>query len=91
MINPSDKRGSVGVIGSVGDDYYGQTYTDLLLQENIQPVFEKIKDNNTAICGVFCHGKDRGHVTDLGASTIITDEFVEENWEKFKGARLVFT
>ena len=91
MINPSDKRGSVGVIGSVGDDCYGQTYYDLLDQETIQPIFEKYQDNNTAICGVFCHGKDRGHVTDLGASTMISDEFVESNWERIKGAQLVFT
>lgn len=90
-MSPSDKRGSVGVIGSVGDDSYGQTYYDLLDQENIQPIFEKYQDNNTAICGVFCHGKDRGHVTDLGASTKISDEFVDANWEKFKGAHLVFT
>lgn len=91
MITPSDKRGSIGVIGSVGDDNYGQTYYDLLYQENIQPIFEKYSDNNTAVCGVFCHGKDRGHVTDLGASTKISDEFVEANWEKFKDAQLVFT
>jgi adenosine kinase len=91
MINPSDKRGSVGVIGSVGDDSYGQTYYNLLDQENIKPVFEKIPEKNTAICGVFCHGKDRGHVTDLGASTMVNDEFVEANWDKFKNAQLVFT
>merc|ERR1712032_517821 len=91
MISPSDKRGSVGVIGSVGDDTYGQTYSDLLGQENIQSIFEKYPDNNTAICGVFCHGKDRGHVTDLGVSTQISDEFVEANWERFKAAQLVFT
>jgi adenosine kinase len=91
MINPSDKRGSVGVIGSVGDDCYGQTYHDLLSQENIYPIFEKFQDKNTAICGVFCHGKDRGHVTDLGASTMVTDEFVDANWEKIKNVQLVFT
>lgn len=91
MMNPSDKRGSVGVIGSVGDDSYGQTYFDLLDQENIQPIFEKFKDKNTAICGVFCHGKDRGHVTDLGASTLVSEEFVESNWDKIKGAQLIFT
>ena len=81
----------MGVLGSVGDDCYGQTYYDLLDQETIQPIFEKYQDNNTAICGVFCHGKDRGHVTDLGASTMISDEFVESNWERIKGAQLVFT
>ena len=91
MLNPSDKRGSIGVIGSVGDDSYGQTYFDLLDQENIQPIFEKYQDKNTAICGVFCHGKDRGHVTDLGASTLISNEFVDANWEKIKSAQLVFT
>merc|ERR1711957_73 len=91
MINPSDKRGSVGVVGSVGDDCYGQTYYDLLDQENIKAIFEKYPENNTAICGVFCHGKDRGHVTDLGASTKITEDFVDANWDKIKDAQLVFT
>lgn len=91
MLNPSEKRGSVGVIGSVGADSYGQTYSDLLSQENIKPIFEKYEDNNTAICGVYCHGKDRGHVTDLGASTKISQNFVSANLEKFKNAQLIFT
>jgi len=91
MINPSDKRGSVGVLGSVGDDCYGQTYYDLLIQEDIKPIFEKYQDDNSGLCGVFCHGKDRGHVTDLGASTLVSEDFLNANWDKIKSAQLVFT
>jgi len=91
MIEPSEKRGSTGVLGSTGDDLYGQIYTELLEQESIEAIFESHDNKTTGFCGVFCHEKDRGHITDLGASTLISDEFVEINWEKIKDVQLVFT
>ncbi len=91
MMLPSDKRGSAGVLGSIGDDLYGQIYSELLEQESISAIFEKIDNHTTGFCGVFCHEKDRGHITDLGASTLISDEFVDLNWEKLQDVQLVFT
>ena len=91
MINPADKRGSTGVLGSIGDDIYGSTYSELLEQESIEAIFERFEDKSTGFCGVFCHEKDRGHVTDLAASTLISDEFVKQNWNKIKDVQLIFT
>lgn len=80
------------VLGSVGDDeYYGNVYQDLLLTENIIPVFESIKDQTTGLCIVVCCNRDRAHITDLGASTSISKEFVERNWNKFKNVKLIYT
>jgi len=91
MLDPSEKRGSTGVLGSIGDDIHGQIYSELLVKESIVAIFERFENKNTGFCGVFCHQKDRGHITDLGASTQISDEFVLSNWEKIKEAQLIFT
>ena len=91
MIEPTEKRGSIGVLGSIGDDLYGQIYSELLEQESIEAIFEKIDNQTTGFCGVFCYEKDRGHITDLGASTLVSDEFVDSNWEKIKDVQLIFT
>lgn len=91
MIDSSEKRGITGVLGSVGDDLYGQMFSQLLQQENIEAVFEKFENKTTAFCGVFCYEKERGHITDLGASTLISDEFVQANWDAIKDVQLIFT
>lgn len=91
MMEPLDKRGSTGVLGSVGDDLYGRMYSQLLEQESIDAIFEKFENKTTAFCGVFCFEKERGHVTDLGASTLISDEFIDSNWEFIKDVQLIFT
>jgi len=46
---------------------------------------------NTGICCVFCYNRDRGHVTDLGASTLISEEFVQRIWESLMNVELVYT
>jgi adenosine kinase len=87
-----DEEDIVGFLGSVGDDeYYGISYQDLLLTENIIPIFEYIKDQTTGLCLVICCKRDRAHLTDLGASTTISNEFVERNWNKFKHVKLIYT
>ena len=87
-----DEKDVVGFLGSVGDDeYYGNVYQDLLLTENIIPIFECIKDQTTGLCIVICCNRDRAHITDLGASTSISKEFVERNWSKFKHVKLIYT
>lgn len=91
MLETSDRRGSTGVLGSIGDDLYGNMYADLLQEENIEVVFEKFANKSSGICGVFCNNKDRGHITDLGASTLINDEFIDSVWDKFKDTQLIFT
>jgi adenosine kinase len=88
MINEAK---SVGVLGSVGNDKYGELYERLLKQDSIIPIFEKFDNINTGICAVFCHNKDRGHVTDLGASTSISNEYVNGIYENFKNVELIFT
>ncbi len=87
-----DESDIVGFLGSVGDDeYYGNVYQDLLLTENIIPIFESIKDQTTGLCIVVCCDNDRAHITDLGASISISKEFVDRNWNKFKHVKLIYT
>jgi adenosine kinase len=86
-----DCAGQVGVLGSVGQDIYGQRYKDLLQKEDICPVFEEIEETNTGVCAVYCHNKDRGHVTDLGASTQISQNFFKRNLETIKNSEMIFT
>jgi sugar/nucleoside kinase (ribokinase family) len=80
-----------GLLGSVGDDIYGDLYANLLSKESVVPIFEKIENINTGICCVFCHNRDRGHITDLGASTQISHDFVKRVWEDFSGLELIYT
>lgn len=82
---------NTGMLGSVGDDFYGQLYSELLSKEDIVPIFEKIEKTNTGICCVFCHNRDRGHITDLGASTQISPEFVQRVWEELSKVELIYT
>lgn len=88
---PEEERGSVACLGSVGDDEDGELYKNLLMNESIIPLFETFKDKPTGKCAVVCLNRDRTHITDLGASTLISDEFVEEVWENIKQAKLVYT
>ena len=87
-----DETDIVGFLGSIGDDdYYGNVYQDLLLTENIIPIFEPIKDQTTGLCMVLCCNRDRAHITDLGASSHISKEFFERSWNKFKHVKLIYT
>ena len=87
-----DKTDIIGFLGSVGNqDIYGQVYQNLLLRENIIPIFETIENQTTGLCVVICYNRDRAHITDLGASNLISDEFVERNWTKFKNVKLIYT
>jgi sugar/nucleoside kinase (ribokinase family) len=79
------------LLGSVGDDFYGELYAKLLSKENIVPLFEKYDKINTGVCLVFCHNRDRGHVTDLGASTLISTEYVQRIWDELKDVQLIYT
>jgi len=87
-----DKTDIVGFLGSVGDQgAYGQVYQNLLLSENIIPIFETIENQTTGLCVVICHNRDRAHITDLGASISISDEFVDRNLNKFRNVKLIYT
>lgn len=86
-----NEKNITGLLGSVGNDTYGELYEKLLEAENIVPVFEKFDITNTGVCAVYCHNKDRGHVTDLGASTLISNEYVNKTWNMFKNVELIFT
>ena len=87
-----DKTDIIGFLGSVGNqNIYGQIYQNLLLRENIIPIFETIENQTTGLCIVICYNRDRAHITDLGASISISDEFVKRNWNKFKNVKLIYT
>ena len=87
-----DKTDIIGFLGSVGSQgIYGQVYKDLLLRENIIPLFETLENQTTGLCIVICCNRDRAHITDLGGSNLISDEFVERNWNKFKDVKLIYT
>jgi adenosine kinase len=84
------EKGCTGLLGSVGDDFYGDLYAELCKEENILPVFEKF-DVNTGVCCVFCYNRDRGHVTDLGASTLVSNEFAYRMVEEMHSLELIYT
>ena len=87
-----DETDIVGFLGSIGDDeLYGNIYMDLLMSENIIPIFEPIDDATTGLCIVACCDRNRAHITDLGASTDISKEFVERHWSEFKNVKLIYT
>lgn len=87
-----DESDIVGFLGSIGDDeVYGPCYLDLLLNENIIPIFEQVPSGMTGICIVVCCNRDRAHLTDLGCSTEISKDFFDRNWSKFKNVKLIFT
>ena len=91
MLENQQENEQTGLLGSVGDDFYGDLYAKLLQKENIVPLFEKCDDVNTGLCCVFCHNRDRGHITDLGASTLISMEFVQRIWDELKNVQLIYT
>jgi len=67
------------LLGSVGNDNYGKLYKELVHKEKIVPLFEEIANENTGICCVYCYDKDRGHITDLGASILISESYMSNN------------
>ena len=87
-----DKTDVVGFLGSIGKtDSYGNIYQDLLKKENIIPVFETIDKETTGLCLVMCCDRDRSHITDIGASFSISEDWVERNWDKFQEVKLIYT
>ena len=91
MLKNKTKEDKTGLLGSVGRDFYGELYASLLSKEDIVPVFEKYDGVNTGVCCVFCHNRDRGHITDLGASTLISKEYAERIWDQLSDVSLVYT
>lgn len=89
--NSTQKKGVVGCLGSVGNDSYGSIYSSLLQNESIVPLFEVFKGMNTAKCATICEGRERCHITDLGASTLIGENYVNDHWEQLKDLKLVYT
>lgn len=81
----------VGLFGSVGADRYGEKFEELLKYENIQPIFEKIEGQQTGMCLVYVYNKDRGHITDLAASTSITKQFYLDNLETIRHVDLIYS
>jgi len=88
MMNSS---GQVAVIGAVGNDKYGDLFSELLQKETIIPFFERFDNVNTGVCAVYCNNRDRGHVTDLGASVLISDRMLNECKEALDRCELIFT
>jgi adenosine kinase len=92
MLQHNEKESEImGFLGSVGKDNYSDVYQNLLLGENIIPIFEDIENNNTGMCLVVCNNRERAHITDLGASTSISKEFINRVWNNFKDVKLIFT
>ena len=91
MLQNKNKEDKTGLLGSVGEDFYGELYASLLKKEDIVPIFEKFEEINTGVCCVFCHNRDRGHITDLGASTLISKEFLQRIWDELSNVTLTYT
>ena len=78
-----DKTEIIGFLDSVGNqNIYGQIYQNLLLRENIIPIFETIENQTTGLSIVICYNRDRAYITDLGDSISFSYEFVERNLKK---------
>ena len=91
ILSETEENGSVACLGSIGDDLEGKKYKALLEKENISSIFETYKEKITGKCAVICNFRNRVHLTDLGASTLISDDFVSENWNSIKDVSLVYT
>ncbi len=91
MLKDKTHEDVTGLLGSVGNDTYGDLYEDLLSNENVLPVFERIDNMNSGMCFVFCHNRDRGHITDLGASALVSQEFVKRVWNELSEVELIYT
>lgn len=91
MLEHKTDEDVTGLLGSVGNDMYGELYQDLLKKEDILPLFESFDKIITGMCLVFCKDRDRGHVTDLGASILISKEFVQRIWKEIRQAKLIYT
>ena len=91
MLPNKTKDDVTAFLGSVGSDHYGAIYENLLVNEHIVPILEPIDKNLTGVCLVVCNNRDRAHFTDLAASTMISDEFVDRFWNKFKDVKLIYT
>ena len=78
-----DKTDIIWFSDSVGNqNIYGQIYQNLLLRENIIPIFETIENQTTGLSIVICYNRDRAYITDLGDSISFSYEFVERNLKK---------
>ena len=78
MINNTEEKGKVACLGAIGKDRLGEEYVAGLMKENIQPFLEVIETGVTAKCATIIEGRERCHITDLGASTKMSFEYVEE-------------
>jgi sugar/nucleoside kinase (ribokinase family) len=91
MLQTKEEEDITGLLGSIGEDIYGELYKNILTKEGVVPIFEKYDKINTGICLVFCHNRDRGHITDLGASILISSDFVNRIWEELSEVKLIYT
>jgi len=91
MLKSQGNNEKVGCLGSIGDDEYGRVYSKLLKNEKIEYLFQQIDNDTTGVCATICEGRDRCHRTDLGASTKISEEYVESVWNIMKDVKLIYT
>jgi adenosine kinase len=91
MYDKDDNTETVGFLGSVGEDAFGETYQTMLEMEGIIPFFETIPGDTTGICLVISHKRDRAHITELGASTKISNEYFKRVEQYFINVKLIFT
>lgn len=82
----------VGGIGAVGNDDMAIKFKNLVERENISCFFEEIDNEETACCATICKDRERCHLTDLGASTKISEHYFNELLEnQLKNIEMVYT
>ena len=91
IVNTTKDKGTVACVGAIGNDSFGEEFVSGLLSENIQPFLEVIADGVTAKCATIVEGRERCHITDLGASTKISNDYIRKNWNALKDLTLVYT
>lgn len=75
FLKNTEYENQVGGIGAVGDDDLAVKFEQLVERENISCFFEEIENDYTACCATICKDRERCHLTDLGASTKISETY----------------
>lgn len=91
-ILPDEKKASTCCLGAIGDDTYGIHIQTQLMEQKIKTFFDVNRNGiNTGICAVACYERDRSHLTDLGCSNLISEDYIEAVWDEIKEAKVIFT
>lgn len=71
-------KNKISMIGSVGIDNDKKKIIKSLENDNVNPILETIKGQETSRCGVGIYRKEKYRLADIRASKMLTEQFIEE-------------